>query len=104
MKPNGDISEYRVTTELIRLGSNKKRQTSPVKVVSGTNATITGLVSQAQYSITVQPFANRVGGEKVSDTTVVNTTVPVPQLPYDSANPFDISVTLPRPSLYGSVV
>ena len=77
-----------------------------VQVVSGTNATISGLDSQSQYTISVRPFANGVGGETVSITPVINTTaaVPRPELPTENIQSSQISVMLPRPSLYGSVV
>ena len=78
-----------------------------VQVVSETSATITGLDSGSQYNITVQPFAGRVGGEIVSITPVVDTTadvLPPTDLPTDNIQPFEISVMLPRPSLYGNVV
>ena len=77
-----------------------------VQFVSGTNATITGLDSQSQYTITVQPFANDVDGQTVTITAVINTTaaVPRPVLPTENIQPFQIIVTLPRPSLYGNVV
>ena len=106
MEPNGDIDEYGVRAELLHLGSNRKRQ-APIVVVSGTSATITGLVSGGRYNITVQPFADGVPGEIVSNTTVVNTTAAVPpidDLPTENIQPFEISVLLPRPTLYGSVV
>ena len=106
MEPNGNIDEYRVRAELLRSGSNRKRQT-PTVFVSGTSATITGLVSGSQYKITVQPFADGVPGEIVSITPVVNTTAAVPpvdEIPTEDIQPSEISVMLPRPSLYGSVV
>ena len=106
LEPNGNIDRYEVKAELLRSGSNRKRQT-PTVVVSETSATITGLVSGSQYNITVQPFAGDVGGEIVSITPVVNTTAAVPpldDLPPDNIQPNEISVMLPRPSLYGSVV
>ena len=106
MEPNGDIDEYRVRAELLRSGSNRKRQTSMVQVVSGLSATITGLVNGSQYNITVQPFADDVGGEIVSITPVVNTTAAVPPIVVSTENiqSYQIRVMLPRPSQYGSVV
>ena len=105
-EPNGNIDRYEVNAVLLLPRSNRKRQ-MPIVVVSGTIATITGLVSGGQYNITVQPFANGVPGEIVSNTTVVNTTAAVPpivDIPTENIQPFQISVMLPRPSLYGSVV
>ena len=106
MEPNGNIDRYEVNAVLLRPRSNRKRQ-MPIVVVSGTSASITGLVSGGQYNITVQPFANGVPGEIVSNTTVVNTTAAVPpivDIPTENIQPFQIRVMLPRPSLYGSVV
>ena len=106
LEPNGNIDRYEVNAVLLHPRSIRKRQ-MPIVVVSGTSASITGLVSGAQYNITVQPFADGVGGEIVSITPVVNTTAAVPpidDLPTENIQPFEISVMLPRPTLYGSVV